>query len=123
MGKGTIVIIVCAIWLILFVYLIFAEIKGLVKDFFRKKDETVDKNTHYIIEKKRECTKYNTFRAYRYAVTVCLFQSLGGAIIIGGAICWILTKCFPKQETHEKEPIEEYDASDYFDDAHRPEKF
>lgn len=123
MEKGTIAIIICAIWLILFIYLIFSEVKGLVKDFFRKKDEKVDKETRYIIEKKREHTKYNTFRAYRYAVTVCLFQSLGGAIIVGGAICWILTKCFPKQKTREKEPIEEYDTSDYFDDAHRPERY
>lgn len=123
MEKGTLVLIVCAIWLILFIYLLISEKKGLVKDFFRKKDEMVDKNTRYIIEKKRERTKYNTFRAYRYAVIVCIFQSLGGAIIIGGAICWILTKCFPKQENRKEEPIEEYDASDFFDDAHRPERY
>lgn len=123
MDKGTIVIIIFAIWLILFVYLLLSETKGIVKDFFRKKDEKVDKKTRYIIEKKRERTKYNTFRAYRYAVIVCLFQSFGGAIIVGGALCWVLTNFFPKQETREKEPIEEYDASDYFDDSHRPEKF
>lgn len=123
MDKDLILPILSFVWLVAFAYLCCTEFKSCKKDFFRKREEHEDKVTHYITRTKREHTLRNEIRAILYALRVCSLCSLGISIIIGGGICWIVSFFNPKSESHTKEEIEDYEDADFFDDAHRPDRF
>lgn len=123
MDKRFILLIFSIAWLIVFVISCFTGFKSCKEDFFRKREEHEDKLTHYITRIKREHTLRNEIRAILYALRACSLWAIGASIIISGGICWVVSFFNPKSENHTKEEIEDYEDADFFDDAHRPDKF
>ena len=111
-------VIICIIgFSIGFIAYWFILCKENYEEFFTRNDEHEDPKTHYITETKREKTFKNKVRAIVYVIRNSILLGFVGAIFLGGGACMLVSQCSSDHSSAT------YDDYEYFDDAHRPDKF
>lgn len=116
--EETTIIILCFIgFSIGFVAYWFILCKENYNDFFTRIDEYEDPKSHRITETVREKNLKNKVRAILYVFRNSILVGLVGAIFLGGGASMLASQCSSK---HSSSTNDDYE---YFDDAHRPDKF
>lgn len=117
MEKSTILILCIIGFSIGFIAYWFILCKENYYDFFTRKDEHEDPKTHFITETIREKNLKNKVRAILYVIRNSILLGFVGAVFFCGGACMLVSQCSSK---HSSSTYEEYE---YFDDAHRPDRF
>ncbi|MDE6551649.1 MAG: hypothetical protein K2K98_01615 [Muribaculaceae bacterium] len=119
MEKSTLIIICIIGFLIGFIAYWFLLCKDNYNEFFARKDELEDPKTHFIIETLREKTFRNKVRAILYVIRNSILLGIVGSVFLGGGASMLVSQC----SSDHSSPKYEYDDYEYFDDAHRPDRF
>lgn len=117
MDKSTLLLLCLIGFAIGFTAYWFFICKENYTDFFSRKDEHTDPKTHFITETIREKNFKNRVRAILYVIRNSILSGCVGAIFLGGGASMLVSQCSSKHSSYD------YDDYEYFDDAHRPDRF